>query len=606
MKAKIQLKRGASNQLPSLDVGEPGFCTDTNEIYVGTAVGNKKVTSLNEIGNLSIFINPLAYGCKGDGATDDTTNLQSAVNDAISKKIPLQIPTNKNFLINSPITINGTLVVAGSNRHQALITAGSTMDAMFSLTANIESPNLYGFGLQGSGKANYGIKQASGVTLSHAHIKDLLITGTNIDAVQINDGWCNEIYLNEIQSNNGNGITVVTGSTFQSALNIMNNKIYANSGVGVLLNAPISKGNIKFNTIETNAKCGVYSVYDAFHLSIDDNRFESNSQTGYTFTSPAETIQADIIINGLNNPTSFGYTYPAKNVSIENNFTTGCPILAYLIAVNDVSIKNNFDNQGTATVLKLNGDTTKSQVQNVRLELNDSFATPISIENIQQYEGMLLSTFYMDNVPKKNYITPDFLEYAQTFAYNGGTIVKGDISYDGFDTFLISGTASGFSAQWGVTLDMSQYPELAGQTVYFAVKTKCALGTGVAGPALYVSGTGFSRNSYVFNSNWNIEQIQVTLPTTGTVQFTFGTVGNTSGGEKIYFANPVLTVVGNPYTEHYKTIQPPVYKANSAPTTGTWEVGKQVLKLTPTVGQPKAWVCTVAGTPGTWVSEGNL
>jgi hypothetical protein len=44
----------------------------------------------------------------------------------------------------------------------------------------------------------------------------------------------------------------------------------------------------------------------------------------------------------------------------------------------------------------------------------------------------------------------------------------------------------------------------------------------------------------------------------------------------------------------------------AAPTTGTWVVGDRCYNNTPTVGQPKSWVCTVAGTPGTWVSEGNL
>jgi hypothetical protein len=39
---------------------------------------------------------------------------------------------------------------------------------------------------------------------------------------------------------------------------------------------------------------------------------------------------------------------------------------------------------------------------------------------------------------------------------------------------------------------------------------------------------------------------------------------------------------------------------------GTWAVGDRFLKSNPAVGSPKAWVCTVAGSPGTWVSEGNL
>ena len=44
----------------------------------------------------------------------------------------------------------------------------------------------------------------------------------------------------------------------------------------------------------------------------------------------------------------------------------------------------------------------------------------------------------------------------------------------------------------------------------------------------------------------------------------------------------------------------------AAPLVDLWTVSDRIQQRTPTVGQPKAWVCTVAGTPGTWVSEGNL
>lgn len=49
-----------------------------------------------------------------------------------------------------------------------------------------------------------------------------------------------------------------------------------------------------------------------------------------------------------------------------------------------------------------------------------------------------------------------------------------------------------------------------------------------------------------------------------------------------------------------------VYYNNAAPSAGTWTVGDYVKQSNPVVGQPKGWYCTVAGTPGTWVSEGNL
>jgi len=37
-----------------------------------------------------------------------------------------------------------------------------------------------------------------------------------------------------------------------------------------------------------------------------------------------------------------------------------------------------------------------------------------------------------------------------------------------------------------------------------------------------------------------------------------------------------------------------------------WKVGDRVFNSAPAIGSPKSWVCTVAGAPGTWTSEGNL
>ena len=44
----------------------------------------------------------------------------------------------------------------------------------------------------------------------------------------------------------------------------------------------------------------------------------------------------------------------------------------------------------------------------------------------------------------------------------------------------------------------------------------------------------------------------------------------------------------------------------AAPSTGYWQRSSRVIQSQPSSGQPKAFVCTVAGAPGTWVSEGNL
>lgn len=45
---------------------------------------------------------------------------------------------------------------------------------------------------------------------------------------------------------------------------------------------------------------------------------------------------------------------------------------------------------------------------------------------------------------------------------------------------------------------------------------------------------------------------------------------------------------------------------SAVPTSGTWAVGDRISNRAPAAGQPKGWLCTVAGSPGTWLSEGNL
>lgn len=56
----------------------------------------------------------------------------------------------------------------------------------------------------------------------------------------------------------------------------------------------------------------------------------------------------------------------------------------------------------------------------------------------------------------------------------------------------------------------------------------------------------------------------------------------------------------------YLTHENKIYYGTAIPTSLTWTKGDRVINSNPTVGSPKSWICTVSGTPGTWVSEGNL
>lgn len=57
MANKIQIKRGLKSNLPTLNVGEPALCTDTKEVFIGSASGNVQLAKTEYISNPNLLIN---------------------------------------------------------------------------------------------------------------------------------------------------------------------------------------------------------------------------------------------------------------------------------------------------------------------------------------------------------------------------------------------------------------------------------------------------------------------------------------------------------------------------------------------------------------------
>lgn len=81
-------------------------------------------------------------------------------------------------------------------------------------------------------------------------------------------------------------------------------------------------------------------------------------------------------------------------------------------------------------------------------------------------------------------------------------------------------------------------------------------------------------------------------------------------GAKVTLTSDGLTgwkadIIG-PYRKAGMAAAKKLWWAAAVPAAGTHVAGDRVFNSAPGVGTPKSWVCTVAGTPGTWVSEGNL
>jgi hypothetical protein len=161
--------------------------------------------------------------------------------------------------------------------------------------------------------------------------------------------------------------------------------------------------------------------------------------------------------------------------------------------------------------------------------------------------------------------------------------------------------------------------------------------SGAGGIMLNISGTGFSQNCVVQgNTVWTTSGVAYFLQKSNYLRFAnnFGTSsgavsyvqnclgvrysGNIlysgSGGYGISFAGTNTGSIAdesnsfNAVVENQSGNGTIISKyGNAGPTgSGFWAVGDRVIQSVPVVGQPKGWRCTVAGNPGTWVSEGNL
>jgi hypothetical protein len=69
-------------------------------------------------------------------------------------------------------------------------------------------------------------------------------------------------------------------------------------------------------------------------------------------------------------------------------------------------------------------------------------------------------------------------------------------------------------------------------------------------------------------------------------------------------SSPIIAAIGAKFNS-IPQIQD-LYLNSAIPTTGAWSVGDVVYNSVPAAGQPQGWVCTVAGTPGTWKAMANL
>jgi hypothetical protein len=180
-----------------------------------------------------------------------------------------------------------------------------------------------------------------------------------------------------------------------------------------------------------------------------------------------------------------------------------------------------------------------------------------------------------------------------------GTLVK---SADFYQNMPIWAVSDGDKV-YGKTLDVTTKTELRGKWVWFGVWVNTD--GDLSNARLFLNGTSSSTSTLYNNeSTWAFVSTTyyVGLAETSLV---YGLQKIYSGSTSdLRISAPIIATIGAKFNS-IPQIQN-LYLNSAIPTTGTWSVNDVVYNSAPAAGQPQGWVCTVAGTPGTWKAMANL
>ena len=547
------------------------------------------------------------YWAVGDGETDDTAAIQSAITAAQAQYVAgngigtVFFPPGT-FLVNTKLNLSVTpVVVRGSGLLGSTVKAGATMTSVFDFT-NTSSQNeffqFFDLRINGNSNADYCI---SSTKIDHSIFQRLYLMGSKICALNIGYGWDNDILECEILYNTLDGIRL--SGTSNNGVNILNCKIGVGGGIGVNVINGGGPINITGCTLESNAICALYA-WGCYGLNYSGNYHEANAQTGYAFATPAKTVHSDIILNGSSVSTIQSEAYPVYGCKIGNNWfsnTYSTSGLIWLIAADGLTVENNSCASATSPTLIGTPLNLNLYIHKLVVRANAGVTTTWNgTDFITNQCPPSALDWDFDSVPLHNYYTSDLLSLAKIVDNsNPAAPIRSSTNRYGEDVWEFPAVA-GQSDYYGITISVDNNPEIANQWMVLSSELKIGGTSATQGITAYASGIGSSTDGYFVSTDWNESSMIFKAPGSGTFTLGFGKFGANAIASVF---RPILTLVGSPRRLYFKDKAGPNYlrhEASAAPVSGTWPVGTIVYNSAPAPGLPSGWTCTTAGTPGTW------
>ena len=575
-------------------------------------------------------------GAVGNGVTDDTVAIQNAVFDCSSErsnKIKLYWPAGTYLITNSIILASGVYIefdqgvtinfVPTTPETTSLFVAANQSDITFignfckivgTRTGTMVDPT------GGNGNAFF-LYGTNNIYLQNVIVQDFATDGYSITGDSTGSDACNNVIIEGCQAINcrRNGMSIISARNLQviggqytesngapegpwSGIDIEPNFDCFIEGITII--GVTTGGNIG-NGIQCTpgAFVGLDKRFDVNiigHRSINDGTVDNPSLSGFSCRNGM----------GFNTPGKVYGKIVYSDFTIESPLSCGISMDSWPADQMPLLIVEN----GTIFNPDSSGAATSPQSQCGVIIFRSSFDTGIG-----NYGNLKMRNVHVEDlrVSPKLY-SPVYVEGAvvgTTFKNMFFEDIEG-VNYTNTSYGVVAFVVSASSKYLNCTARFNNQPlsqsssislwRFPGQEQQFSTSGNNA----TLAAADYTIGT-----DYIVSCGAGINSISI-IPATGdTITWPVGVASSNlilDEGGYVHLRSVgggtwnIIELRGNYRNQLSTNYQRRMIWTASAPASGTWTQGDVAFNVSATVGQPKGWQCTVSGTPGTWVSTGNL